>query len=366
MKVLLIGSEPADYTIAYANSVATRASVSLVLPKSRLAALAPWLDPAIDVRPIDWPRHRSLANPAFLWRLTRLIRQLKPDLVHVLSNTVLWMNLAVPFWRGRPLVTTVHDVRLHPGDRDTATLPGWSPRLMARQSPDLVVHGAALRRDAIAHFGKPEARVQVLPHPAIRRYADLARAEGLRRTESKDTFTVLLFGRIFAYKGLDQLIQAEKLLGNSIPGLRIVVAGRGDDPMALSASMGDPARYDIRHRFIEDREVAQLFLDADLIVLPYREASQSGVIPVAATFGKPVVVTDVGELRDTVVPHGLGLVVPPGDPAELARAIARMAGDPELRRHCGENASLWAERVTGPGAVGAHAVSIYTHILQRA
>lgn len=366
MKVLLIGSEPADYTIAYANSVARHAPVTLVLPNAKVAQMRRWLDPAIDIKPIDWPRHSSLSNPAFLWRLTRLIGQERPDLVHVLSNTVLWMNLAVPFWHARPLVTTVHDVRIHPGDRDTAKLPGWSPRLMARQSPDVVVHGEALRGAAIAHFGKPEDRIHVLPHPAIRRYAELALAEGLHPTKNAGTFTVLLFGRIYAYKGLDLLIHAERLLGQRIPGLRIVVAGRGDDPRALSASMGDPARYDIRHRFIEDREVAQLFLDADLVVLPYREASQSGVIPVAATFAKPVVVTDVGELRATVVPHGLGLVVPPNDPQQLADAIATLADDPGLRRQFGENARIWADQITGPGAVGAQAVAIYDRILQRA
>ncbi|MGV8988315.1 MAG: glycosyltransferase family 4 protein [Cypionkella sp.] len=365
MKVLLIGSEPVDYTIAFANSVAARAPVTLVLPKARFASLTRWLDPSIDVKLIDWPRHRSLANLTFLWHLTRLIRQEKPDVVHVLSNTVLWMNLAVPFWRARPLVTTVHDVRLHPGDSDTARLPDWSPRLMARQSPDVVVHGKALRGAAIAHFGKPQDHVHILPHPAIRRYADLARAEGLRPVKTEGTFTILMFGRIFAYKGLDQLIHAEKLLGQRIPGLRIVVAGRGDDPWSLSASMGDPERYDIRRGFIEDREVAQLFLDADLVVLPYREASQSGVIPVAATFGKPVVVTDVGELRATVAPNGLGLVVPPGDPQHLADAIAKIAADTDQRRQYGENARAWADRVTGPDAVGAHAVAIYDRILQR-
>src|SRR5699024_5463865 len=95
--------------------------------------------------------------------------------------------------------------------------------------------------------------------------------------------------------------------------LRITIAGRGDDPWAFRSLMGKPDRYDIRHGFIEDPEVAQLFLDADVVVLPYTEASQSGVLNLAAAFGKPVIVTDVGELRASVEPNGLGMVVPPGD-----------------------------------------------------
>ncbi|WP_295532792.1 glycosyltransferase family 4 protein [uncultured Thioclava sp.] len=365
MNLLLIGSEPVDYTIAFANGVAANMPVTLVAPRARFAALTEALDPAIELILMDWPRHRSLANPAFLARLTRLIHQRKPDLVHLLSNTALWLNLAVPFWRPIPLLTTIHDTRLHPGDRDTATLPAWAPRLMVRQSRDVVVHGESLRDSAAATFHKPAERIHVLPHPAMPRYADLARAKGLARRAPDDSFTVLLFGRVFAYKGLDTLLRAEALLGERVPGLRIVVAGRGDDPMALRDLMGRPERYDIRHRFIEDPEVAQLFLDADLVVLPYHEASQSGVLPVAATFGKPVVVTDVGELRASVEPHGTGLVVAPNDPAQLADAIAQMAQDRDLLARCGERARAWADGVVGPEIVGAQAHQLYARILQR-
>ncbi len=365
MKVLLIGGEPVDYTLAFANGLAAHAEVTLILPKRRFEALQSSIDPSITLHMLDWPRHSSLSNPAFMWRLTRLIHAEKPDVIHLLSNTVLWLNLAVPFWRRFPLVTTVHDVSLHPGDRDTAVLPAWSPRLMARQSDDLVVHGETLREAAAGTFRKPVENVHVLPHPAMYRYADIARDKGLRRQENVGGFTVLLFGRIYAYKGLDVLLQAEKLLGRQIPDLRIVIAGRGDDPWTLRHLMGRPERYDIRHRFIEDEEVAQLFLDSDLVVLPYREASQSGVLFVAAAFGKPVVVTDVGELRASVVPDRLGMVVPPGDPAQLAQAIAAMAACPERLSTCGNNARRWAETTVSPDVVGAGAVALYRRLHQK-
>ena len=365
MKALLIGCEPVDYTIAYANAVVTRMPVTLVLPRDKFAAVMPWLDPAITVELMDWPRHRSLANLAFLWRLTRLIRSEQPDLIHILSNTQLWLNLAMPLWRSIPVVTTVHDVRLHPGDRDTGVLPEWSPRLMARQSDHLVVHGPTLARAAAQVFDKPDSHVHVLPHPAIRRYVELAQEEGLRPRIPDGVFRVLMFGRIFAYKGLDQLMRAERLLLDRTPQLQVIVAGRGDNPWDMHALMGDPARYDIRHRFIKDREVARLFLDADLVVLPYTEASQSGVLPVAATFGVPVVVTDVGELRATVTPHDLGIVVPPCDPEALADAICLMADDPALRDRYGHAALMWSDRLIGPEAVGEQAQALYHRLHQK-
>ena len=363
LRVLLMVTELEDYTIAFANGVAAHADVTLAVPARQYAPLARWLDPRVDLRLLDWPRHSSLANLTFVPRIARLVRRERPDVVHLLSNNVLWLNLAAPLWRPIPLITTIHDVQTHPGDRETGVLPAWSTQLIVRQSDHVVVHGASLRTLAAHRFGKLPQAVHVLAHPAIRRYADLARAKDLRRRTDK--FTLLLFGRVYAYKGLEQLVRAEALLGERIPGLRIVVAGRGDDAMTLRPLMGDPGRYDIVNQFIEDDEVAQMFLDADAVVLPYVEASQSGVLNVAAAFGKPVIVTDVGELRATVEPAGIGLVVPPANPAALADAMARLADSPDLRAQLGQNALCWAEGANAPEAVGARAAALYARVARR-
>lgn len=357
----MLVTELEDYTIAFANGVAAHADVTLAVPARQYAALARWLDPRIDLRLLDWPRHSSPANLAFVPSLARLVRRERPDVVHLLSNNVLWLNLAVPFWGRVPLITTVHDVVTHPGDHETRSLPGWSTRLIVHQSAHVVVHGETLRAQAASQLGKHPDAIHVLAHPAIRRYADLARSADIRRRRSSE-FKVLIFGRIYAYKGLEYLVRAEALLADRVPRLEIVIAGRGDDPMALQPLMGDAGRYRILNRFIEDEKVAQLFLDADVVVLPYVEASQSGVLNVAAAFGKPVIVTDVGELRTTVEPAGIGVVVPPADPAALADAIARLAGDAGLLTTLGQNALAWAEGPNAPEQVGACAAALYARV----
>ena len=363
MKALLLASELEDYTISLANGVAGHAQVVLAVPRRRYARLASWVDPAVDLHLMDWPRHRSLSNPWFLHQLTRLIRRERPDLIHVLSNSTLWLNFAAPFWRPIPLVTTVHDVDVHPGDSDTRTLPAWASGCMVRQSKHVVVHGEGLRQMILDRYKKTANCVHVLSHPAIPRYADLARQQKLVRRRADGTVRVLLFGRIFAYKGLEHLIRAEAMLKDSLPNLRITVAGRGDDAWAFQSLMGEAIRYDIHNRFIEDAEVAQLFLDADIVVLPYTEASQSGVLNIAATFGKPVIVTDVGELRATVQPNRLGLVVPPRDAEQLARAIRVLAENGELRSRFGTNALEWATGPNSPKQVGAKAAAVYREVV---
>jgi glycosyltransferase involved in cell wall biosynthesis len=111
--------------------------------------------------------------------------------------------------------------------------------------------------------------------------------------------------------------------------------------------------------------VAQLFLDADLVALPYTEASQSGVLNLAAAFGKPTIVTDVGELRATVELCEIGLVVPPNNPEQLAEAIALVAEHRDIRVKLGANARKWAEGANSLDNVGRQAASLYQRVLQQ-
>jgi glycosyltransferase involved in cell wall biosynthesis len=364
MKAVLVSADPVDYTIAVVNGLAHHVEVHALLSRKHYEHLQRWIDPRVKVELLDWPRTRSPSYPAFLWRLTRIIDSKEPDVVHLLSNTSLWFNLAMPVWRQRPLVTTVHDVTLHPGDKDTARLPGWGNRLMAKQSPHLIVHGDGLHKAASNTFNKPESHIHSIPHPAIRRYADLAKEAGLRRSRPSNEFVVLLFGRIFAYKGLSTLIEAEKQLSDDLPELRLVIAGRGDNPNDLKHLMGHPERYEIQQGFIEDIDVAQKFVDADLVVLPYDEASQSGVLHLAAAFGKPVVVSDTGELKATVEPPRIGLVVPPRAPSQLATTMLKLARDPNLLTQLGENAIKWSESQNAPSSIGGMTAELYRKIVQ--
>ncbi len=359
-KALLLVTDLEDYTIAFANGLAGHVPVVLGVPRRQYAKLAEWFDPAVDLRLLDWPRHRSPANLLLLASLVRLVRRERPGVIHLLSNNTLWLNLLARARGGIPLVTTVHDVTVHPGDAETARLPGWATTAMARQSQHIVVHGESLKRQAEARFGKPPERVHVLPHPTITRYARLARREGLRAPPDR-AFRVLFFGRVYAYKGLELLVRAEALV-RSVPELRIVIAGRGDDAWTFRDRMGEPRRYDVRHRYIPDLEVAQLFTEADVVVLPYAEASQSGVLHVAAAFGKPVIASGVGELGRTVGRYGLGPVVPPGDADALAREIERLAADAALRDRFGARARAWAEGECAPAAVGEAAAQLYRRV----
>jgi glycosyltransferase involved in cell wall biosynthesis len=260
-------------------------------------------------------------------RLHRLIRRWGADVIHV-QETVDWrVVLLAVLNRHRQVVVTIHDIEAHPGDDDYRRPYALLFRLLLRTAKKIIVHGDALRDQLRRRFPIPAGRTEVaaLPHGVFSLY----RAWDDPSVE-EEPWTILFFGRIVEYKGLDDLIDAQPLVSAAIPQARFVVAGEGpfED---YRRRLRDPAAFEIHNRFIPNTEIPRLLRRAALVVLPYREASQSGVIPLAYEFGKPVVATRVGSLPEVVEHGGSGLLVEPRAPQQLAEAIIRVLGDAGLR-----------------------------------
>ncbi len=358
MHVLLIAQDILDYSVEYANAVAASARVTLIAPAGRFQAQAAFVDPVIDLQLVEWPRHRSFGNLRFLPRVIRLAERAQPDVVHFLCEGVVWLNLALPFFRKFGVVTTMHDVAYHPGDRSSQRVPRWCVDHLIGRSDTVLVHGDNLLKDAKKRYPRLADRLEIIPHVRMDRYAALARRKGMRR-QRDGKINILFFGRIHAYKGLDVLIRSIPEVASSCADIRVIIAGKGDDLENYRQLMVDPRFFDIRDRFISDEETAQLFTDADMVVLPYIEASQSGVMAIANSFAAPVIVTDVGELGRSVEHDRTGLVVPARDEKSLASAIIRLAADLPLRTRLGHAGREAADRLASPQVVAERAMKIY-------
>jgi glycosyltransferase involved in cell wall biosynthesis len=179
----------------------------------------------------------------------------------------------------------------------------------------------------------PEVPVSVIPHPPFSVLGQAANSSPghwrQRIGAPPGAKIVLFFGNIRSYKGLRDLIDAFPRVAASANAV-LVVAGTFLESIADyraridELGLGDSVR--LFDGYVPNEEVAPLFELADLVVLPYRAASQSGVLPLAATFCKPVVATATGGLPDALA--GTGLVVPPGDPDALGAAILRALEEP--------------------------------------
>jgi glycosyltransferase involved in cell wall biosynthesis len=172
-------------------------------------------------------------------------------------------------------------------------------------------------------------------------------------------FRVLFFGRICEYKGLQYLLKAAPLIQKSVSRLKIIIAGSGIDLANCRHLISNLACVELHDHFVSMQEAARIFSEADVLALPYTEASQSGVLMIAMTFGLPVVATDVGELGNTVRQTESGLLVPPCDEVALAKAIVEVACNVQLRSSLTKNAEAAVEGAYSRGTLAQRAMSIY-------
>lgn len=186
----------------------------------------------------------------------------------------------------------------------------------------------------------PGARYVTLPHPLYTHFGErIPRAEAERALGLEgDAKTLLFFGLIRKYKGLDILLDAFAGLPEDY---RLVIAGEayGDFAEYARAIEANPNRERIflHQRYIPDNEVALFFSAADAVVLPYRSATQSGVEAIATQFEVAMIVTDTGALRASVEGRGTGLVADRAEPECVREAVLRFFDTPGLRESCHEH-----------------------------
>ena len=174
MRILLLAPAIADYCAEYANALAKRAHVTLVAPRRTFKDHAEFIDSSVDVQLVDWPRHRSLKNLSFMYRLCRQIDLLRPDVVHILSEGVLWLNLVLPTAQKYGIVTTVHDVTYHIGDRASRRVPRWFADQLIKRSDRIIVHGSTLCTAAESRYPEIRDRLSILPHIVLKRYRHIS------------------------------------------------------------------------------------------------------------------------------------------------------------------------------------------------
>jgi glycosyltransferase involved in cell wall biosynthesis len=351
MRLLLLSFNWVEYQIQMANALAARGhECTVIFKRARVeesvgGELGRLLDPRVRHHLID-DRPRGLRDPrqwGTVWRLMRLIRDAAPDalLLHEASTTYL------PFCLDRalraPMLLTVHDVSTHPGEDSRE--PARRDRVrrdLRRRAAAVVVHGEALRADYLAQPGDVCRDVTAIPHGCytVLRHWAIPGVEERRRS-------ILFFGRIHEYKGLDVLLGAARRAAIRVPDLSVVIAGDGRDLDGRLRDLASDPRITLHRGYLTNDKVAQVFQQASIVVLPYLEGSQSGVVRVAYVFGKPVVVTRVGSIPESVREGVTGLVVPPRDEVALADAMTALLLDDTRRRAMGQAALALAEGEMG-------------------
>jgi len=248
------------------------------------------------------------------------------DIVHFQWLVVPLFDCAAIAWlrRSRPVILTVHDTVPFNGER-LSILQRLGFDLPLKLADRVIVHTRS-GRDALVRRGVPAHKIAVIPHGALR----VSRREPPvpRGTQRDARRTIVLFGEIKHYKGLDLLVEAAALL--PLPQrarARIVVAGRPmmdlEPIVRRIAELGLEDVFELRPRRLPNHEVADLLDEADCFVFPYRQVDASGVYFLVKGLGKWIIASDVGVFSEEIS-HGVhGSLVPVGDVAALAKALGQ-------------------------------------------
>jgi glycosyltransferase involved in cell wall biosynthesis len=244
-------------------------------------------------------------------RLRKEISRARPDVLHVQwlglpRYDVRWLEETAA---RRPVVFTAHDVLPR---RTEQKVDLW--RRIFGAVDRVVVHGQGAV-EQLAGLGVERDCIVRIPHPVFP-------PPGGMELPPPQGATLLFFGLIRKSKGVDLLIRALPLIRDQVPDVRLVVAGDPIEPaeplQSLATDLGVADRVEWRLRFLPEAEMEEVLEHATVVVLPYRKIESSGVLATALGHGRPVVVTDVGSLGDTVREFDAGLVAHPDDPASLA------------------------------------------------
>jgi glycosyltransferase involved in cell wall biosynthesis len=264
----------------------------------------------------------------------------RADVIHFQWLTVQPLDVHL-LPRRRPLVLTAHDVL----PREPRAGQLRAQRKLYERVDAVVVHsehGAGRLRDEL---GIDPYKIHVIPHGAFTHLADEPLGDRTLPPElaSVEQPVVLCFGLIRPYKGIDVLLDAWR----GIEDAELWIVGLPKMDLAPLRAAAPPGVRFVP-RFVGDDEIPTFFHRADLVVLPYREIDQSGVLATALAFGSPLLLTDVGGFPE-VAAAGAAELVPPGDAPALHDALVRLLADPAARARL----AAGAEALARPG--GSHA-----------
>lgn len=278
---------------------------------------------------------RSL-NICLFAKLVRIIRKYSPDCVFT-PMIHPWHNILISLLPKKiKRIKVIHDVKPHLGESNALTM--LLSKVDIKLSDMLVVLSQHSKKQ-LENDGV-KRKIIVIPHANFNYYSKYNNSAMGIRIYNKVGF----FGRINEYKGLGILLKSWGTVVGANPELKLLIAGNGDCEKYVESFNRYKDSLELYNRWISDEEVARLLSSVDLIVLPYIEASQSGVIPLAFALGKPVIVTEVGGLKEQV-PLSCGLIIPSNDSKALSDALCKLYSNPSIILEMSTNAQNYASEV---------------------
>ncbi|NDW10887.1 glycosyltransferase [Dysgonomonas sp. 520] len=272
---------------------------------------------------IDSERVLNSINPFSYFSTARKINKYSPDILII----PYWMSFLAPAFgcvcrflnKKTKVISLVHNAIPH----ERRFFDKAFAKFFFKKCDRFIVMSEPVKKDLLQLV--PDANILLAPHPIYDHYKEKTDKTEARKELNidSDKKTLLFFGLIREYKGLDILIESMSFLDDSY---QLVIAGESYEDFSKYRTLIDksPRRSNIKtfEQYIPDDMVTTLFSAADVLVLPYRSATQSGVVALAYQMETPMVATDVGALGATIKASGTGIVVGQIEPESIATGVA--------------------------------------------
>ena len=259
---------------------------------------------------------------SFYLRILRYTATARPQIFHLLWNNKFPFfdrTLLTFYYKllGKKIVFTAHNVNAGSRDGNDTLRNRLGLKSQDRLADHIFVHTERMKAELLSEYRVNENSVTVISYGINNSvpHSDLAPAEAKRRLGIRDgERSILFFGAIRPYKGLEHLVAAFQRVARSHEGYRLIIAGESKkgceqywhDIRESIRRDRSAAKVIQRITFVPDRETEVYFKAADVLVLPYAGVFQSGVLFLSYSFGLPVIATDVGSFRDDIVPGRWG------------------------------------------------------------
>jgi glycosyltransferase involved in cell wall biosynthesis len=331
------------YSLEMAKSLSRLCTIQVIIA-SESENIGDWRSSGLNLVEVDtynevhtfrdqFNRIKATLNINKFIKLKKIVNDFNPDFIyHTMIYT--WLPIINFIFQNRKIVFTLHDPILHTGENQ---LFFRKLNTVALKKADKIVILSDIFKKTLTENGVSRDKIVVIPHGNFKFYKDknFCGNEGVKNT-------LLFFGRVSKYKGIGVLLDAFKLIKNSVKDAKLIIAGEGNIE-EYRENIDSLKDIELINRWISDEEIGSIFGRADYVILPYIDASQSGVIPVAYAFGMPVIATRTGGIPEQVIENKTGYMVSPGDAVELAEKCIYLLKNPDLIKKMGAYAKEVSE-----------------------
>lgn len=359
MRIAIVSLHFAEYSARLALALAKDHQVLLIMRRDNAdAELVPALLDRLRRRvSLSLVEHRMLRDPRVVHSAIRIMYAVQHFSPHVVHFQEYVADYAAAAWwllrRSYPMVLTVHDHLTHSGiDSNLAVRKCWYRGKMRRSADHLIVHGDSIRSETMRHEQRTVKEVSSVRHGVLGAEPEVS------FVEPSSKMSLLFFGRIEAYKGLGILLEA---LGRiqDMPTLTLTIAGHGSDLDRHRIAISRDPRIRLIDKYVPAEEIPHLFHKHAVVVMPYLDATQSGVAALAFAFGRPVIATRTGALPEIVCDGTTGMLVPAGDAFTLESAIRILLSDKALWTRLAHGAWHFAREALDWNRIAEKTIEVY-------